>query len=113
MKGLGAQAANKANDAVESITTSVKEGVGSLTSTASAVADTINETAVRASTAQMCNILEIALEEIKRRPLSRRPISLTATVNVGITALEMQVQLDPAEAESGLGSEASSGVLPA
>jgi hypothetical protein len=113
MKGLGAQAANKANNAVESITTSVKEGVGSLTSTASAVADSINETAVRASTAQMCNILEIALEEVKRRPLSSRPISLTATVNVGITALEMQVHLDPSEGETGRGFEGSSSVLPA
>lgn len=97
IKGLGAHVATKANDAVEGIATSVKGGVESLANTASSVTDTLNEKAVRASTAQMCSILEIALEELKARPLSSRPVSLTATVNIGIAALEMQVHLDPTE----------------
>jgi hypothetical protein len=80
------------------VKTSVKGGIDALATTAGAVTDVINEKAVRASTAQMCAILEIALDEIKNRPIANRPASLTATVNIGITALEMQIHLDPNEA---------------
>ena len=93
IKDLGVQVASKANDAVEGIAISVKGGVESLANTAS----TVNEKAVRTSTAQMCNILEIALEELKTRPLANRPVSLTATVNFGVGTLEMQVHLNPSE----------------
>lgn len=99
MKGFGAQVQGKAIDAVEGVSTSVKGGVASLTTTANNVSDKLNEKAVRASTAQMCNILEIAIDEIKTRPVSAQPVSLTATVNFGIAALEMQVQLQPDESE--------------
>lgn len=88
IKDLGAQVANKANDAVDGLTSSVKGGVESL-------ADAINEKAVRSSTAQMCKILEIALEELKDKPLEQRPLVLTASVNFGIATLQMQVNLEP------------------
>ncbi len=110
IKGLGAQVATKANDAVGSITTSVKEGVESLSHGAGTVTGALNEKAVRASTAQLCRILEIALEEIKGRPLASRPVSLTATVNIGIAALEMQIHLEPPEKHNEGGSDA--GTLP-
>lgn len=100
IKGLGSQVATKANDAVEGITSSVKGGVESLANTATTVTGALNEKAVRASTAQMCSILEIALEELKGRPLSSRPVSLTATVNIGISSLEMQIHLEPSPKES-------------
>lgn len=99
IKGLGAHVATKANDAVDGITSSVKGGVDSLANTATSMTDALNDKAVRASTAQMCSILEIALEELKARPLAERPVSLTATVNVGIASLEMQVHLQPTEKE--------------
>jgi len=95
MKDLSAQVANKASDAVEGITVSVKSGVESLANSAGVMTGALNEKAVRASTAQMCNILEIALEELKGRPLSNRRVTLTATVNIGIAALEMQIHQDP------------------
>ncbi|MGC2166476.1 MAG: hypothetical protein WA632_10735 [Gallionella sp.] len=95
IKELGAQVQGKALDAVEGVSTSVKGGVASLTHTANNVTDMLNEKAVRASTAQMCSILEIAIDEIKTRPVSARPVSLTATVNFGIAALEMQIRLQP------------------
>lgn len=98
IKGIGTQVANKATDAVEGVTASVKGGVESLAHTASNVTDALNEKAVRASTAQMCSILEVALDELKSRPLSERPVSLKATVNIGIAALEMEIQV-PATAK--------------
>lgn len=107
IKGLGAQVATKANDAVDGITTSVKGGVGSLANTATSMTDALNDKAVRASTAQLCNILEIAIEEIKARPLAAQPVSLTATVNVGIASLEMQIHLAPVEKENDQGGEAA------
>ena len=105
IKGLGAQVATRANDAVDGMTTSIKGGVESLANTASNVTDALNEKAVRASTAQMCSILEIAVEELKSRPLSAQPVSLTATVNIGIASLEMQIHLQPSEKENECGVE--------
>jgi hypothetical protein len=95
MKDLGSQAASKANDAIGGISSSIKEGVGSISTAASSMTESLNEKAVRASSAQVYRILEIAIEELKGRPLSSRPISLTASVNLGIAALEMQIHLDP------------------
>jgi hypothetical protein len=101
MKDLGSQAANKANDAIGGISSSIKDGVGSISNAASSMTESLNEKAVRASTAQVYRILEIAIEELKHRPLSSRPISLTASVNIGIAALEMQIHLDPQPGASG------------
>ncbi len=95
MKNLGSQAANKATDALEGISTSIKDGVGSLSNAAGTMTETLNEKAVRASTAQVYRILEIAIEELKDRPLANKSISLTASVNIGIAALEMQIHLEP------------------
>lgn len=100
MKDLGSQAANKASDAIGGISTTIKDGVGSISNAASSMTEALNEKAVRASTAQAYRILEIAIEELKERPLSSRPISLTASVNVGIAALEMQIHLEPQTGEN-------------
>ena len=101
IKDIGAQVATKANDAVEGVTTSVKGGVESLAHTASGMTGALNEKAVRASTAQMCTVLEIALDELKSRPLSAQPVSLRATVNIGLASLEMEIHL-PSSAKSEL-----------
>lgn len=93
IKDIGHQASHAASDAAQAVASSVKDGVDSLVNTATTVTGAINEKAVRASTAQMCRILEIALEEMKDRPLAERPGTLTATVNFGVASLEMQVQL--------------------
>lgn len=94
-KGLGANVAGRANEAVEGIASTVKGGVESLAQGASSVGDTLNEKAVRASTAKLCSILEIAMAEVRSRPLGAEPVALTATVSFGLAALEMQVQVQP------------------
>jgi hypothetical protein len=100
VKDLGTQVSTRASDAVDGITSSVKSGVESLGNAVTGVGEAINEKAVRASTAQACRILEIAMEEMQGRPLQERPVSLTATVNFGIAALEMQVHLPAAGQEN-------------
>lgn len=95
IKGLGAQAATSATGAVQGISSSLKSGADAVANAATSVHETINETAVRVSTAQMCRIMEVAITELKSRPLSERPVSLTASVNFGIATLEMQIHLSP------------------
>jgi hypothetical protein len=92
IKDIGVQVASKANETVGGIATSMKGGVETL-------ANNANDRAVRASTAQMCSILELAIEEMKNRPIAERRVSLTATVNIGIASLEMQVHLEPQAGE--------------
>lgn len=95
IKDLSAQVASKAGVAMVDLAATVKDGAESLASTASSMTGTLNEKAVRASTAQMCSILEMAVQELNGRELSRRPVTLTASVTVGIASLQMQVHLDP------------------
>lgn len=94
IKGMGSQAVSKTNEAINGISTTVKDGVESISNAASSVTDSLNEKAVRASTSQMYRILEIALQELEGRPLSARPLSLTASVNIGVAALEVQIHLN-------------------
>jgi hypothetical protein len=83
MKDLGSHALSKTTEAIDAVTSSVSSGV-----------DSLNEKAVRASTAQMYRILEIALEELKNRPLAEQPLSLTSSINIGVASLELQVHLN-------------------
>jgi hypothetical protein len=86
MKDLGSQVLIKTNETIENVTASVTSGV-----------DSLNEKAVRASTSQMYRILEIALEELKNRPLAEQPLSLTSVVNIGIASLELQIHLNQSQ----------------
>lgn len=88
-------AKQKANSAVDGITSSVKGGVQSVTSAAVSMGEALNEKAVRSSTAQASNILELAIQELKTRPLSSRPLTLTATVDFQLAAVQIQVHLTP------------------
>jgi hypothetical protein len=109
LKGIGSQVASKASDAVEGISTSVRGGVESLTSTAINVSEAVNEKAVRASTAQVCSILEIALKELEGRSLSAKPVTLTASVNIGVASLEMQVHVPAMTPQLGSGTDCNEG----
>lgn len=89
MKDLGNQALVMTGDAIGAVTNTVSSGV-----------DTLNEKAVRASTAQMYRVLEIALEELKNRPLADQPLSLTSSINVGVASLELQIHLNQEQPRS-------------
>lgn len=93
IKDVGAQALTRTGDALVGIADAVKEG-------AETVAGSINETAVKASVAQMRRTLEIAIQELESSPLANRPLTLTASVNVGVTSLELQVHLDKTAIDS-------------
>jgi len=100
IKDMGSQAASLTSDAIDGITSSVRGGVDVITNTATSVTEALNEKAVRVSTSQMYRILEIALEELKGRPLSDRPLSLTSSVNIGVASLELQIHLNQGDVVS-------------
>lgn len=94
MKDIGNQALVKTNEALDAVSSSVSSGVG-----------TLNEKAVRASTSQMYRILEIAIEELKDRPLAQQPLILTSSINVGIASLQLQIELNKIQPDENVTSE--------
>lgn len=93
IKDFSSQVATQTNCAVNGMSASIKGGAKSLGDNALEMADGLNDKVVRASTAQMCRMLEIAIDELKTSSLSSYPISLTATATTGLASLEMQVHL--------------------
>jgi len=115
MKGIGSQLTTLATDAVGGVRSSVKEGAGSFADAAGAAASSLNEKAIRAAVEQMRTILRIAAEEVAAKPVSERPVTLTASVNLGFTALEMQIVMpgDAAPESTGQAASAPAGAAPA
>lgn len=98
MKDLGNQLTTFAGGAVDGVRSTVREGAESIADAAGTAASNLNDKAVRAAVDQMRTILRIAAEEIAAKPVSERPLTLTASVNLGFTALEMQIVMPGGEA---------------
>ena len=105
IKGIGNQLTSLASDAVDGVTASVKEGAESISGAAGAAAASFNEKAVRTAIGQMRTVLQIAAEELRQRPISNHAVTLTTSVDIGFTALEMQIEMDPVEGAQGSASE--------
>ena len=93
MKDLGGQLSGKAAKAAGDMVASIGEGVGNLAGTAGDVASGATDKTVRAAVDQLCNVIEIAVEQLQQRPLPASRMTLTASVGLGATALQMQVVL--------------------
>jgi hypothetical protein len=91
MKDLGSQLTTLAGGAVDGVRSTMREGAESIADAAGTAASNLNDKAVRAAVEQMRTILRIAAEEVAAKPVSERPVTLTASVNLGFTALEMQI----------------------
>ncbi len=91
MKDLGNQLTTLAGGAVDGVRSTMREGAESIADAAGTAASNLNDKAVRAAVEQMLTILRIAAEEVAAKPVSERPVTLTASVNLGFTALEMQI----------------------
>ena len=96
IKGIGNQISNFAGDAVDGVTSSVKEGAGTIANAAGTAIATLSEKTVRSAVEQMRTVLQVAGEELRQRPVSDNPVTLTASVNIGVTALQVQVVIDGA-----------------
>ena len=101
IKDIGTQLTTLAGDAVDGVASSVKGGAGSIADAASSAATKLNEKAIRAAINQMRTVLQIAADEMSLRPVSDRPVTLTTSVDIGFTALEMQVVMPGATGATG------------
>ena len=104
VKDLGGQIAAGASKAAGTVVVSVGEGVSSIAGAAGDAVSATSEKAVRASVDQLCNVLRIAVEQVRSRPLPAPSVTLSASVGLGATSLQMQVVLDDA-AVPNLGGE--------
>lgn len=112
MKDLGNQLTTLAGGAVDSVRSSVREGAETIADAAGSAASQLNEKAVRTAVEQMRTILRIAAEEVAAKPVSEHPVTLTASVNLGFTALEMQVILPGGDAGAARSESAAPGLPP-
>ena len=95
-----------ASGAVERVTSTVKEGahlvvdkttgvVNSATSAVGALNDKVSDIATRQAISQLREVLSVAIHELHQRPVSPRPVVITAKVDVMVAAIEVQVVVDP------------------
>ncbi|MES2950658.1 MAG: hypothetical protein V4858_19165 [Pseudomonadota bacterium] len=91
IKGVGNQISNLATDAVDGVTSSVKGGAETIVNAAGAAVSAISEKAIRTAVEQMRTVLQVSCEELRQRPVSDQPVTLTASINIGVTALQVQV----------------------
>jgi hypothetical protein len=101
IKGIGGQIG-------QAVAGSVKDGAGTVAQAATGAArsagqavgalnDKVNEVATRESVARLRDTLAIAVEELRQRPVSARPVTLIAKVDLVVTSLEIQMVFDPSD----------------
>jgi len=100
LKGIGGQI----GEAVGGVASTVKDGAGTVAQAASGAARSagqavgaLNEVATRESIGRLRDTLAIAVEELRKRPVSARPVTLVAKVDLVVSSLEIQMVFDPAD----------------
>jgi hypothetical protein len=104
LKGIGGQI----GEAVGGVASTVKDGAGTVAQAATGAArsagqavgalnEKVNEVATRESIGRMRDTLAIAVEELRKRPVSARPVTLVAKVDLVVTSLEIQMVFDPSD----------------
>ncbi len=106
IKNLGGQITSLAGDAVDGVSASVKGGASSIAQTASGamqsvgkaagdLQDKVSDVATRQAISQMRDVMAIAIDELRQRPIHAGPVTITAKVDVVVVALEMQIVIEP------------------
>jgi hypothetical protein len=102
IKELGGQL----GDSAARVAVTVKEGAGSVASQAgdamlatrrkaSELGERAGTAATREAVAQMRDMLALAAEELRARPITDGPVTLTARVDLMLTALQVELVLHP------------------
>lgn len=106
IKSLGGQITTLAGDAVGGVSAGVKGGAEAIAQTASGamnsvtkaageLQDKVSDVTTRQAISQMRDVMAIAIDELRRRPIHAGPVTLTAKVDVMVAALEIQIVIDP------------------
>jgi hypothetical protein len=116
-KNLGGQVGDAVSGAATSVVSTVKEGVGSAGSaTMGAVhaagervgelGNKITDSATREAMGQLRTLLAAA-DELKKNPVSDKPVTLIARMDVMVAALEVQMVVEPPAAAARIEGPAS------
>lgn len=109
IKGFGGQISNFASGAVEGVTNTVKDSASAVadkatgavsaathlvTEKAGQLNDKVSDVATREAIAQIREVMAIAVEELRNKPISTSPVLLTAKVDIVLASLEIQMVVD-------------------
>lgn len=111
LKNLGGQVTDAVSGAANSVASSVKDGVGSAASAtmgvvhaagekASALGNKITDSAAREAMAQLRLLLAAAREELTKNPVSDKPVTVVAKMDVMVAALEVHMVVEPPAASA-------------
>jgi hypothetical protein len=106
IKSIGGQITTLAGDAADGVSATVKGGATVIAQSASGamhsvgkaageMQDKMSDAATRQAIAQMRDVMAIAIDELRQRPIHAGPVTLTAKVDVMIAALEIQIVVEP------------------
>jgi hypothetical protein len=106
IRELGGQISTSAARVAETVGTSVKDGAGTVAAQAgeamqatrrkaSELGDRAGTAATREAVVQMRDMLALAAEELRARPIIDGPVTLTAKVDLMLTALQIEFVLHP------------------
>jgi hypothetical protein len=109
IKGFGGQITSLAQGAVEGVSSTVKDGASAVagkatgavsaathlvTEKAGQLNDKVSDMATREAIAQIREVMAIAVEELRNKPISTSPVLLTAKVDIVLASLEIQMVVD-------------------
>lgn len=100
-KEMGSQIgaiATEAMGAVDEATVSVKDQAGKIATATEDATSTVTEEIIRKSVRRLQRVARIASDELQKNPPSRKPMQLVAAFQIGITYLELTVEVDGSEA---------------
>jgi hypothetical protein len=84
-----------AGSTVDGVASTVRSGAASVVDAAGSVATSFNDKAVRTAVQEMRSVLQIAAADLQAHPVVDGPVTLTASVDLVFTALQMQVVIEP------------------
>lgn len=100
LKGMGSQIGTLASDAVHSVdeaTASALDQAHKLATATESGSSAVTEEVIRKAVRRLQRAIRIATDELQKNPPSRKPMQLLAAFQVGITYMELTVEIDGSE----------------
>ena len=95
-KEAGTQLGTKATETLESATVTVKEQADKITTATGEAATAVSDQVIRNAVNRLRRVVRIATEELEK-DLPKRPATLTASFQIGMVTLELDVELRSAD----------------
>jgi len=95
LSGSAAKVAVTVKDGAGTVVAQAGDAVGATRRKAAELGDRASTAATREAVAQMRDMLALAAEELRARPIIDGPVTLTAKVDLMLTGLQMEFVLHP------------------